>query len=179
MAREWTFADPQENIIRIFSMKHEFPNEWYHFFNPTNQDLPDSYLEFMLTQERFPYQLHGKVLTINKLELFLNFKNAENTIYSRGSNLKISLQDWTNSAELRSNPMYGGMPYLLASSDSEPSLSEISIPAPITITAKEDDIRQIAKDLQTTIGEHQRLNIEIISDLFLICHYTASEPKGS
>src|SRR5207249_373395 len=63
----------QENLMRLFSSKHEFPNEWYQFSNAaTSQPL-----ELKLTKERFPFPLRGRTITIEKLDVYLIPKSGD------------------------------------------------------------------------------------------------------
>ena|GEM_PF-1418992 len=70
-----SFPAKQTNLTRFFSLKHEFPTHWYQFFNPANPTLGQVF-QFVLGQERFPFQYRGKTITLNQMDFFLKFKNA-------------------------------------------------------------------------------------------------------
>jgi hypothetical protein len=69
---------------RLFSMKHEFPNEWHKF-------LTTQTLEFKLEQERFPFQLRGKDITIDGMNLFLLIKDDVNKKDLKDKTVNITL----------------------------------------------------------------------------------------
>jgi hypothetical protein len=54
--RSEVITPAQENLARCFSLRHEFPNEWFRFIQPSDQTATSQ------TQERFPFQLRGKQL---------------------------------------------------------------------------------------------------------------------
>ena len=64
----------QENLVRIFSMKHEFSNQFHSFLNPNNND-EDQKLELDLSQIHFPFQYRSRNISINKILFLLKFKD--------------------------------------------------------------------------------------------------------
>lgn len=68
----------QNNLVRFFSVRHEFPTEWYKFLNPLGTDTAQTML-LALTRERFPFQYHGKKISIKQVDLLLKFKDIYNT----------------------------------------------------------------------------------------------------
>src|SRR5258708_23579752 len=61
----------------MFSLKHEFSNDWYRFLHPLDSaDKQTLLLE--LTQERFPFQFRGRKIRIRQADVFLKLKNAYN-----------------------------------------------------------------------------------------------------
>jgi peptidoglycan hydrolase-like protein with peptidoglycan-binding domain len=59
------------SAARLFSLKHEFSNEWYKFLNPANN--VDQEFVINLKPEHFPFIIRGKLnaLKIKKLDLFI------------------------------------------------------------------------------------------------------------
>ena len=68
-----TSIPPEEGLVRMFSARHEFPNEWYRFFNPDTDDAESQKLKLDLTMERFPYLFRGKEISIESGRAFLKF----------------------------------------------------------------------------------------------------------
>jgi len=57
-----------KGLMRIFSARHEFPNEWYQFLNPTlNTD--DQVLSINLTKDRFPFFVQENTIKVTSVEL--------------------------------------------------------------------------------------------------------------
>jgi hypothetical protein len=53
----------QNNLLRLFSLRHEYPTEWYKFLSPpigTSSTTPISTMQINLGNERFPFQFRGK-----------------------------------------------------------------------------------------------------------------------
>jgi hypothetical protein len=57
----------QPNLQRLFSLRHEFPTEWYKFLNPPAA-ATSSTMSIGLTQDRFPFQYRNSTITIAKVE---------------------------------------------------------------------------------------------------------------
>ena len=53
-----------QGLLRLFSLRHEFPTEWQRFSQATGSTRS---LSFVVTRERFPYFLQGKTLNILKV----------------------------------------------------------------------------------------------------------------
>ncbi len=56
-------------LARLFSLKHEFPTEWYQFWHPTDAT---STIQLDLSQERFPFLFRGKSITVSGIKMFMN-----------------------------------------------------------------------------------------------------------
>jgi hypothetical protein len=54
---------------RLFSLKHEFPTEWYRF--RTTDTAGDHLQTFALAQERFPFQFRGHGIEIRNVHVFV------------------------------------------------------------------------------------------------------------
>jgi hypothetical protein len=61
--------------VRLFSVRHEFPDQWYRFLNPSGSAAQAASIAFDLSAERFPYQFRGKSVVVNKVDIFLSFRN--------------------------------------------------------------------------------------------------------
>jgi hypothetical protein len=49
-------------LLRLFSLRHEFPNEWHRFINAPQ--AATTAITVNLVPERFPYFVHGRTVTI-------------------------------------------------------------------------------------------------------------------
>ncbi|KAB2835664.1 MAG: hypothetical protein F9K48_03765 [Candidatus Brocadia sp.] len=71
---------------RLFSLKHEFPNEWYKFLNPEGGN--DQELVVTLKPEHFPFFIRGKLSTLLIKEMYLF---VESTVAGNfTSNIKVT-----------------------------------------------------------------------------------------
>jgi hypothetical protein len=66
----------QSNLARFFSLRHEFPTDWYKFLNPPASDSVQT-MTLSLTRERFPFQYRGKKINVSGIDLMLKFKDIE------------------------------------------------------------------------------------------------------
>jgi hypothetical protein len=57
-------------LKRLFNLKHEFPTEWYAFFNPAGT-APNKQLVLRLKNEHFPFMAVEKTIQIEKISLFV------------------------------------------------------------------------------------------------------------
>jgi hypothetical protein len=59
------------SCARLFSLKHEFPTEWYQFFNPSGG--AEQELVITVKPEHYPYFMRAKLSTakLKKLDIFI------------------------------------------------------------------------------------------------------------
>jgi Tc toxin complex TcA C-terminal TcB-binding domain/Neuraminidase-like domain/PA14 domain/Salmonella virulence plasmid 28.1kDa A protein len=178
---KFNFATPQTDLQRLFSLKREFPTEWYKLLNPPEAATSQS-MSIALGQERFPFQYRQMVLEFTEVELFLVFKGPQFQAYysSAGSTplvLHLGPPGVSNppSATLISNPpLLGGLPY---DSIAPPKVAGSGPPAWI-LSAESTDIAKINVKLQSPVSpggsSPAHLNPDAISDVYLLCHYSVS-----
>jgi hypothetical protein len=170
----------------MFSLKHEFPSEWYRFLHPVDeQSMP-----FNLAMERFPFQFRGKKIEISQVDLFLKFKEIHDadTYKSNGSPLgdyadaplKLNLTPplpgaMASNTLLTNQALLSGLPFApfdFASQSPPPGVGGW------TLEASQDDIKKITQTLQKTVkisgAEYHHLKSDVIDDIVMVCHYSAS-----
>jgi hypothetical protein len=74
-AREAVIQPPQENVLRFFSARHEFPTGWHKLLHPRAEDDTQT-IELELSPERFPFQFRGRRIEISEVELFMMLKDG-------------------------------------------------------------------------------------------------------
>ena len=75
-------------LNRLFSLRHEFPTEWYRFLNQVDTIDGSQTLAFELTHDRFPFPFRGQTIRINRAEFFLKFKEiSDSTIFNEADNI--------------------------------------------------------------------------------------------
>jgi len=157
-------------LIRSFSSRHEFPDNWYRFLNPASQNATTQEITLDLSAERFPYLVRGRDLSISKLELFFVFKDLSDTaVYRSGQPLAVSITPSGRSAIpttlVSDTGLFAGTPHQQLEVD-------LSAPLSLTLQAREDDVKKIAAALSESVANHVRLNAARIDDLILVVHYS-------
>ena len=77
-------------LVRLISLKHEFPNALYKILHPSEMTMQTA--EFELGKNRFPYFLTDRSLTISSTEVYLRSKGKDH-INTVGLKLKINNTD--------------------------------------------------------------------------------------
>jgi hypothetical protein len=63
-------APQQSGRERLFSLKHEFPTEWYGLLHPASTSAAYGQMPIALSSERFPFQYRGRALKITGAQVF-------------------------------------------------------------------------------------------------------------
>ncbi len=63
-------APQQSGRERLFSLKHEFPTEWYGLLHPASTSAAYGQMPISLSSERFPFQYRGRALKITGAQVF-------------------------------------------------------------------------------------------------------------
>jgi hypothetical protein len=182
----------QTNLIRYFSLKHEFPTEWYQFLNPTDPSK-GQVMAFALTRERFPFRYRGMPIKVTGLHLFLRFKDAYPSAMNQTSTPSVDYQNGGSYLQYRLAPA-GAAP--IPASQTPPltpdpafqgtpdsTVSGLSVPVglkPWQIAIVISSTNNPASSLQLTVPldatgstpTYQILNPALIEDLFLVCRYS-------
>jgi Tc toxin complex TcA C-terminal TcB-binding domain len=92
------------SAMRLFSLKHEFPSEWYRFFNP--EGAGDQEFVVNLKPEHYPFFVRQKLntLKIKKLDLFVETNLAGN--FSFSTILKMTNTAASNELTVNRDPNY-------------------------------------------------------------------------
>ncbi len=88
---------------RLFSVRHEFPNEWEKFSSvQIDNNNPFAELSLPLREEHYPFWSKGSLNVVNELKLFA--RSEKNTITLRGNN-----NDAANEDTLTSDKNFGDL----------------------------------------------------------------------
>jgi hypothetical protein len=60
----------QTNRDRLFSVKHEFPSEWYGLLHPASSTAAYGQMPMRITTDRFPFQYRGQKISTANIEVF-------------------------------------------------------------------------------------------------------------
>lgn len=185
-ARQALATGPQNDLVRFFSLRHEFPDAWYRFLNLGAASGTGQSMTLDLSRVRFPYQFRGKTISINKVDLFLNFKDIHDSqTYTQGGTplgdyaaakpLTVNLTPPGGTAvavQLKSDrSLLNGLPHGSADvSDQTVGLGQW------TINMQNQDVAGLPASLRTSggAGNVSRLKSDIILDIAFLCHYSVS-----
>jgi len=181
-------ATGNPGLTRLVSFRHEFPTEWYNFLNPA-ETKDGQTLEFVLSQERFPFLFRREKIQIQKLDIFLKIKNEFLDDYQSEDALALDITPpgpppipkevptpvptpvptlVSNKSEL------SGLPH--AEKDFVNVFDKARDLGKWSLVIKEDDIKKIAASLQITTAagtvNHARLKRSAIEDLFIAFRYS-------
>ena len=185
-AREALSSGPQDDLVRLFSLRHEFPTDWYRFLNPSDSAKTGHTMTLDLSAERFPYQFRGKTITISSVDLYLSFKEIHDSqLFSRdgtplgdygaGKPLKVSLIPPGGTAvdvQLKSNrSLLNGLPHAAADvSDQTAGLGGWKI------EIHSEDLAGLPASLRSGGGSSKIYNLkpDTIADMLFVCHYSVN-----
>jgi Tc toxin complex TcA C-terminal TcB-binding domain len=181
-ARTALVSENTQDLLRMFSAKHEFSNEWYRFLHPTDAASVHT-LTLDLTSERFPFQLKGKHIELNSAQLFLKLKelitvngNEKSVNYEDANPLEFTLKriegsDFSASFRQADNPFPNQLlPYARAFTDQQESLGTW------ILEVTEEQARKAPSDLHQSAVingvTHHRLNPGAFDDILLVFTYS-------
>lgn len=137
-----------KGLMRIFSARHEFPNEWYQFLNPA-LTTDDQVLNLNLTKDRFPFFVQGNTIKISSFELA-----ADSSLAQIPGITLLPAPSPAVAQNLTADGIYGNLLH-----KSMVYLSGNQVPVPWKII-------NAAGNTRVTAGD--------INDLFIIVHYAVS-----
>ncbi|CAN5241687.1 hypothetical protein BH23BAC2_BH23BAC2_15780 [soil metagenome] len=153
-------------LMRMFSMKHDFPTEWHQFLHPAPTST-DHTLNITLGKKRFPFFVQNKNLSVVAIDvlakidlsgsrgLIFSFTNSEDEVHT------------SSQIEMPASPSFGGLKKATIALENEVNLDlrQIDVFKPMGI--------QIGYPPTTPEGEFNT-STEGLEELFLIVHYKLS-----
>lgn len=97
-------------LMRMFSMKHEFPTEWHRFLYPATEGA-EQVLSFTIGKERFPFFAQDRDIVVMKIEVFTKCTQEEEEDYHMVLSYINSDEDPVTSSQITmpQNDSYGGL----------------------------------------------------------------------
>jgi hypothetical protein len=173
------FAAPQTALQRMFSLRHEYPTEWYKFLNPPAAATSQS-MSIALGNDRYPFQYRGYNIKITQVEFVLMLANpALLGTYVTGGQLVLQVGPPTAgtpaTVSLASlNAVLNGAPYGTAALPPAPAPAPASPGAPPSwmLQVNSATVGAMATAFQSPANSSQ-LNPATIGDILMICDYSA------
>jgi hypothetical protein len=131
---------------RLFSLRHEFTNEWYRFLHP-DPDAGINPMEIPLTKDRFPFfarKKENKDIIIDSVDIYGDFKDDE-------LGIKMSISE----IQLETGVAVGGLQHWSKKGLSKPISSD---PQPWSLT-----VTKTTTEIPVTRDD--------VNDLFLLVKY--------
>lgn len=149
-------------LIRMFSMKHEFPTEWHKFLHPSAEG-GEQLLEFIIGKARFPFFAQDRDITVMKLEVFAKCTqggdyHAVITNIDNGGNPVTSSQ-----ISMPEDGTYGGLKHAsLNTTDAGLNLEELDVARNISLKLKHN-----------SKGDYESLltSPDEVEEIMLVLHY--------
>jgi hypothetical protein len=155
----------EQPLAQMFSLKHEFPTEWYKFLHPAAVGA-EQIMNFTVGRERLPFFVQDRNIVIEKIELFA--KCTEASTYNAILSYVNQDGDTVTSAEisLPQNSAYGGLnKATLNATDAGLILEELDIAKSFNLELK-----------RSTAVDYTKLmtNPDEVQDIIVVLHYKLS-----
>lgn len=168
----------EKGLSRIFSARHEFPNEWHQFFQLMKEGNEQGYkhkIELDLSKERFPYQFHSEKIAITGLGLFMKLKEEfgkDNLSLTYELKRNKTSQIMKDKNQLKN---FLDSKTLLSAQPSNVTNTEI-IKSENWLFEIQDIENDIPESLRSKVKiggvDHDRLNPDAVEDLLIVIQYS-------
>ncbi len=149
-------------LMRMFSMKHEFPTEWHKFLHPATEGA-EQVLRFTSGKERFPFFAQDRDIVVMKIEVFAKCTQAKK--YHLILSYIDSDENTVSSSQISmsQNNTYGGLnKATINANNAGLNLEELDITEEMSLKIKQSTSTNY-KGLATKPDE--------VEDIFLVLHY--------
>ena len=156
----------EQPLMRMFSMKHEFPSEWHRFLHPTIEGA-EQVLSFTIGKERFPFFTKDRSVDVMKIEVFAKCQRSEDEVgdYHLVLSYMMSEDSTVTSSQITmpQSEVYGGLyKATISGSDSGLNLDDFEVQRAMNLKMKcssSSDYRGLAT------------NPDEVEDIFLVFYY--------
>lgn len=146
-------------LMRMFSMRHEFPSEWHKFLHTPKGS--EQVLSFTIGKERFPFLTHGRKIIVMEIDVFA--KCAQEGTY----HLMFSYTDRSNKfvastkIDAPKNDNYGELnKSTINLTDTGLNIEELDIAGKMSLMLKHN-----------SVADYKGLTKNEVKDLFWVFHY--------
>ena len=159
-----TQAADKTGLARLFSLRQEFPSEWYRLTNGTGAGSTRSQ-DFILTKNRFPFLFSNKntTLTISSVDLYaLPKANAADPKFPNTLKLYLPKAATEVTGEAAPVGLLPGKTYPPKGTDTKVTVTESDDAATWKLEIPETDVPQLRDNF---------------ADILMICHYSVSNNR--
>jgi hypothetical protein len=153
----------EQPLMQMFSMKHEFPTEWYRFLHPIVQGA-DQRLNFTLGKERFPFFAQGRMVVVMKIDAFA--RCTQTTAYHMILSY-INLSDvpvTSATINLTTDSAYGGLHHVpINVTDFGMALDQLDVTEEMNLKLK----RSVVGNFKSLVTQPK----DEVDDIFFVVHY--------
>ncbi|MEI6706022.1 MAG: neuraminidase-like domain-containing protein [Methylococcales bacterium] len=147
---------------RLFSLRHEFPTEWYKLLSTANHSQT-----FSLNKQRFPMVFIDSVITVKKVDVFVSPKNGIKDL----ENITISNPDGTYNIKLSNTSNPDGTYIALQQATNVGELIYLTSASDLEVK----DLGQNQNEADWKIEVIKPDIPEKLDDIFLLLHYIVEE----
>jgi hypothetical protein len=147
-------------LMRMFSMRHEFPSEWHKFLHPGTEGS-EQVLSFTIGKERFPFFVQDRTIVVMKIEVFA--KSTQAGDYQMVLSYINSDEDPITSSQITmpQSDTYGGLNKVTINmNDAGLYLEEMDIAGGMNLKMK-----------HSTVPDYTSLATDEAEDIFVVFHY--------
>lgn len=162
---------PDQPLMRMFSMKHEFPTEWHKFLHPGVVG-GEQVLNITIGKNRFPFFAQDRKIVVMKMEVFAKCTQAGNyhmiLSYTKSDGRTVtSPEDLPDLITMPQNNNYGGLNKATINvNDAGLNLEELDIEKTTRLKLK----YSTALDY-TGLATKPDADEDEVEDIFLVFHY--------
>jgi len=153
-------------LVRLFSLKHDFPTEWYKFLHP--QDDCDNELQMVISKDRFPFFAKDKNIEITAIDFYAKCSDS--------SEYKVQLSPPVTAASPLVDSDAGlftlTAPYTFT--DGRPGIIHHGQKAPVSVSLPTSSSPWILKVRKTGVTNFLSLTEAEMEDIYLALSYKLS-----
>lgn len=152
----------EQPLKQLFSLKHDFPSEWYRFLHPAVEG-GEQLLTFTPARARFPFFAQQRIPTVMRIDVFV--RSTENVTYHMLMSYVNTDEDAVNSSQISvaPAPAYGNINHTsIDTTDAGMNLEELDVDKPLAVKLK----RSTAADYMHLVTQPDELD-----DVMLVLHY--------
>jgi hypothetical protein len=167
--KQMEIQDGKRGLYRMFSAKHDFPDEWYQFLHPPDGAAAQPVLELRLPRDRFGFALADRPVKVQRAAVFVQL--APGVAYNEADRTTLSLvppgRTATAVALAGVGTALGGLPAGAVSYGG-------GVPVALDETAAAWTVQPtvISAVLARVVGGQARLDPDKIADLGILCQLT-------
>ncbi len=153
-------------LVRLFSLKHDFPTEWYKFLHP--QDDCDNELQMVISKDRFPFFAKDKNVEITAIDFYA--KCSDSSEYKVQLSPPVTVSDPLVDSDAGLFTLTA--PYTFT--DGRPGIIHHGQKAPVTVSLPTSSSPWILKVRKTGVTNFLSLTEAEMEDIYLALSYKLS-----